>query len=245
VGGDFVRATNIGNIAIPVNSVAKWNGSAWSPLGQGVNNAVYSLAVSGTNVYVGGTFGQAINSNGLPVSARIVRYDGFTWSTLGAGTDDNVYAMVASGDNLYAAGQFYAAGGNPANRIANWDGSTWSPLGSGITMGGFPTALALSGTDLYVGGDFTQAGGKVAINIAKAVVGTLPGRFTNLTNSPITGFSCAFLDASIGKTYRIQTSPSLEAGSWTDFTNFTYAGPVTISSPVIGLTNRFFRAVTP
>lgn len=246
VGGDFVKAYNTGGGAVTVNYVAKWNGTAWSPLGQGVNNAVYALAVSGTNVYVGGTFGQAINSNGTPVSARIVRYDGFTWSTLGAGTDDNVYAMVASGDNLYAAGQFYAAGGNPANRIAKWDGSTWSPLGSGITAGGFPSALALSGTDLYVGGDFTQAGGKVAINIAKAVVGIRPGRFTNVLYSPVTGLSATFLEASVGKPYRIQSSPSLSPPNWTDFTNFTYSGPIVFTdATVVNGTNKFFRAVTP
>jgi hypothetical protein len=37
----------------------------------------------------------------------------------------------------------------------------------------------------------------------------------------------------------------LAAGSWTDYTNFTYTAPVVITVPIAGNTNRFFRAITP
>ena len=106
-------------------------------------------------------------------------------------------------------------------------------------------ALAISGTNLYVGGDFTLAGDKASAYVAKAHVSAARGRFSNPSHSPLTGFSCTFLDASVGQPYRIQTSPSLAAGSWTDFTNFTYTAPVVITVPVAGNTNRFFRAITP
>ena len=36
--------------------VAKWNGTNWSALGGGLNGTVYSLAVSGSDVYDGGRF---------------------------------------------------------------------------------------------------------------------------------------------------------------------------------------------
>ena len=49
VGGDF---TLIG--AVVANRIAKWNGSAWSALGSGMNQVVHSLTVSGSDLYAGG-----------------------------------------------------------------------------------------------------------------------------------------------------------------------------------------------
>ena len=40
----------------PANDIAKWDGSAWSALGSGVNNGVSALAVFGSHLYVGGGF---------------------------------------------------------------------------------------------------------------------------------------------------------------------------------------------
>jgi len=145
-----------------------------------------------------------------------------------------------------------SAGGGAANRIAKWDGSSWSALGSGIG-GGFVNgdplsvrALAVSGTNLYAGGNFTTAGGKVSAYAAKANIGAAGGRFSNPVHSPATGFSYTFLDATPGEPYRIQSSPSLATASWTDFTNFVYAGPVVITdASAIGTTKKFYRAITP
>jgi hypothetical protein len=41
-GGGFSSA---GSVA--ATNIAQWNGSSWSPLGSGVNDYVYALAVSG------------------------------------------------------------------------------------------------------------------------------------------------------------------------------------------------------
>jgi hypothetical protein len=107
-------------------------------------------------------------------------------------------------------------------------------------------ALAVSGTNLYVGGDFTVVGAKVSAFVAKANMSAARGRFSDLVYSPDTGFSCTFLDASVGQLYRIQTSPSLAVGDWTDFTNFTYTTPIVITdASALSGTNKFFRAITP
>src|SRR5262249_25841697 len=54
IGGAF---TVVGDVL--GNHVAKWNGNSWSALGSGVNNWVYSLAVSGNDLYAGGVFSTA------------------------------------------------------------------------------------------------------------------------------------------------------------------------------------------
>ena len=154
-----------------------------------------------------------------------------------------IYALATSGAELYAGGRFTNAGGTSVKYIAKWDGTAWSNLGSG--MNDRVWALAVSGTNLYAGGDFTIAGDKLSNYSAKANIGAARGRFSNMIHSPATGFSCTFLDGSVGQPYRIQTSPSLAAGSWTDFTNFTYTVPVVITVPAAAATNQFFRAITP
>ena len=99
-----------------------------------------------------------------------------------------------------------------------------------------------------LGETFILAGTNVSPFIAQANIGAglSAGRFGSLVYSPATGFGCTFSDATIGQPYRIQTSPSLAAGSWTDFTNFTYTGPMVISDPSAAAgPKKFYRAVSP
>ena len=127
---------------MPANYIAKWDGSAWSALGSGMGGQsigwVNALAVSGTNLYAGGSFTTA---GGVPAN-YIAKWDGSAWSALGSGISGpnglgGVNALAVSGTNLYAGGWFTTAGGVPATNIAKWDGSAWSALGSG--MGSDPT----------------------------------------------------------------------------------------------------------
>jgi hypothetical protein len=157
-GGWF---TNAGGV--PATNIAKWNGSAWSALGSGVDGMVWALAADGTNLYAGGQFTTA----GAVPANYIAKWDGSAWSALGSGIDGRVYALAVSGTNLYAGGNFLTAGEVTVNRIAKWDGSVWSALGSGISGGDWVQALLVSGTDLYAGGGFTHAGGVPASCIAK------------------------------------------------------------------------------
>jgi hypothetical protein len=240
-----------GTFTAPLNCIAKWNGSFWSALGTGMSgtdaNMVDALAVSGSNVYAGGDFTQA----GSTPAGSIAKWNGSSWSSLGIGVSgSNVHALVntmaASGNDLYVGGDFRFASGVAADRIAKWNGNSWSALGSGMNSNVF--ALAVSGNDVYAGGDFTTAGGNASARVAKATIvqAPLPGRFSSPVYSLSTGFSCTFLDASVGQSYRIEASTSLSPPDWSEFTNFIYAGPILLvdSSVLLG-TNKFFRAVTP
>ena len=164
IGGGF---TAVGNVA--ANGVAKWNGTAWSPLGAGVNNNVYTLAVAGNgDVYAGGMFTQA----GGAAANYVARWNGTAWSPLGAGvvvinSNAGVNALaVASNGDVYVGGFINQAGGAAVNYVAKWNGTAWSPLGTGVS--GNVTAVAVAGNgDVYVGGRFSQAGGAAANNVAK------------------------------------------------------------------------------
>jgi len=143
-----------------LNKIAKWDGSSWSGLGDGIsgNSAtpVLALAVSGSNLYAGGNFFPAI-----------AKWDGGNWSYLDSGNVNLglVYALAVSGNDLYAGGSFYTASGSIFSNVAKWDGSNWSALGLGIN--GSVRALAVSGSNVYAGGIFQTAGGIAANNIAK------------------------------------------------------------------------------
>ena len=138
--------------------VLKGEGSAWSALGGGAKNEVRALAVSGTNLYVGGYFTSGYSSGTTTVAAtvRIAKWNGSAWSSaVGlSAMDATVNALAVSGTNLYVGGNFTSAGGVAGTGyIAKWDGSGWSALGG--TLGGVRT-LAVSGTTLYVGGQFNK-----------------------------------------------------------------------------------------
>lgn len=249
-GGFFAMVTNSGGMPTTVNYIAKWDGTNWSALGSGMNSYVYSLAAAGGNVYAGGGFTLATNSGGSTVTVnRIAKWNGSTWSALGSGVSgdyNDIWGLATSGNDVYVAGRFTTAGSVSASRIAKWNGSSWSALGSGMNEAVF--ALVVSGGTLYAGGAFTSAGGKLSAYVVKANISGLPfpGRFSNPLYSPTNGFSCMFVDASVGQPYRIQTLSSLAAGPWTDFTNFTYTAPITIiDASALSGTNKFFRAITP
>ncbi len=129
-----------------------WEGFGSAP---GLLNAVFAIAVSGSDVYVGGLF---LDAGGNPNADRIARWDGTAWNALGTGVNNVVRTIAVSGSDVYVGGFFTDAGGNPnADRIARWDGTSWNALGTGVN--GSVTAIAVSGSDVYVGGAFTDAGG--------------------------------------------------------------------------------------
>lgn len=164
-GGDF---TSAGGVA--ANRIAKWNGSEWSALGSGMNDAVHALAVfddgSGPALYAGGVFSSA----GGVAASRIAKWNGTSWSALGSGTNDAVRALTVSGvggaSALFAAGDFTSAGATAANHIARWTAAGWSVLGGGLNdrVNAVTTFDDGSGAALYAGGEFTSVGGHVPAN---------------------------------------------------------------------------------
>jgi hypothetical protein len=50
IGGNFINAGGNSN----ANHIAVWNGTAWGNLGDGLSNPVHSIAIDGSDVFVGG-----------------------------------------------------------------------------------------------------------------------------------------------------------------------------------------------
>jgi hypothetical protein len=128
--------------------------------------AVLAVAVSGSDVYVGGVFGAA----GGVTATNIAKWDGSGWSALESGgsngTNGFVQAIAVDGNDVFVGGNFSQAGGVSVNNIAKWDGSNWTALGSGIE-GGDVKAINVLESNVFVSGFFTTAGGVAANNIAK------------------------------------------------------------------------------
>ena len=91
-GGYFTTAGGV-----TATNIAKWDGSAWSALGSGMNgdgDIVYALAVSGTNLYAGGDFTTA---GGVPAN-YIAKWNGSAWSALGSGMNRRRLHECAGGE---------------------------------------------------------------------------------------------------------------------------------------------------
>ncbi|MEZ4590365.1 MAG: hypothetical protein R3D55_04385 [Chloroflexota bacterium] len=185
VGGWFTNVSNHGQNIPEADYIAKWDSLTgdWSALGSNGNGdgsiigRVQALAVSGTDLYVGGTFIN-VNNNGvsLPTADYIAKWDSIagTWSALGSNGAGNgalpsggyVYSLAVDGTNLYAGGNFTNVNNNgtplpEADYLAKWDGSSWAALGDNGAgdgaLNGVALALTVSGSSVYVGGYFTDA----------------------------------------------------------------------------------------
>jgi hypothetical protein len=180
VAGGFDTITSSEGTQVQANSIARWTGSTWQPLGDGVGNGV-NLTIGAMREYadqlvVGGNFTevQPGSASSFPAN-RLAMWDGTSWSTLGSsggnGFDSSVSALAVYNGELIAAGIFSEAntgGGDAitANRLARWNGSTWQPVGDNGVSEGSPSAMAVFGGELYVGGSFDFAASGSANQIA-------------------------------------------------------------------------------
>lgn len=115
--GGFFRFAG-GNQA---HSIARWNGTDWSPVGEGIDLSssvamVHAFGVYDDELYVGGKFSVA----GGIATSNIAKWNGVEWSAVGdgvLGSGSQVLTLTPFQGQLIVGGQFGINAGNISNNI--------------------------------------------------------------------------------------------------------------------------------
>jgi hypothetical protein len=185
IGGEFTYVGGVARSGLAhINSDATLDMS-WDPepacdsscptLPTGVPAEVDALAVSGGELFVGGSF-SSIGDQSVSDLAAV--------STSGSGVVDASWApdpscayadascvntLVVLGSELFVGGYFTAIGGQSLSNLAELSTSgtgaadaTWDPDPNGVVF-----SLVLSGSELFAGGGFTSIGGQSRSELAE------------------------------------------------------------------------------
>lgn len=144
LGGDIYIAGTFTSVdGEPARHIARWNGSAWSALGTGVEGSITRLAVMEGALFVFGALGKA---GGITMKS-VARFDGATWSRPeydGGFFDVEAALQVGEGTWVSArAVRYFGPGGVQA--------LPWKLAGN---LGEYPTSFAVFEGDLFAGGFF-------------------------------------------------------------------------------------------
>lgn len=165
--GDLIAGGNFGTAdGAPANYIARWNGTRWGSLGNGMSGVQYPIVTSlatmpNGDIVAGGdfTFADGIAAN------DIARWNGSTWSPLVGPSLRQVYAVSALA--VLPDGRLAASSGFPnysTGRIDIWDGSDWTDIAS--SSGTVQALNVLPTGELLAGGGFSTIGGITASGTA-------------------------------------------------------------------------------
>ncbi len=172
VGGSF---TAIGGQAFAnLAELDAGSGAAVAAFNPNPDAPVYALALTASQLYVGGAFSNF--QNGAVSEPELAALDPATGAVNTAFTPGlappplgEVFALLVSGDGqtVYAGGQFQGIGGGNANYLAALNSSTGALVSSfNPALNNTVFALSSDGTNIYAGGAFTSAGAQPQTDIA-------------------------------------------------------------------------------
>lgn len=159
LGGSFTRITDSVDTYVR-NSLAAIDletltVTSWNPSATGLSTPdVYDIEVSGSDVYVGGTF-TYVDGESRSRIAKVNNTDGSVDLAWNPSSNNSVWEIEVSGSDVYVGGYFTFIGGETRNTIAklnNTDGSAdsqWDPNAENNVF-----AIELDGENMYVGGAF-------------------------------------------------------------------------------------------
>ncbi len=110
------------------------NGSSWAQVNNGLlATEIYSLAISGNNVFVGTNAGVFLSTN-----------NGSSWTQLnnGLSTTATFYSFAISGNNLFV-------GGDAGVFLSTNNGLSWNAVNNGLR--GSVNSLAINGNNIFAG----------------------------------------------------------------------------------------------
>lgn len=124
--GELIVAGSLSAVGgVPVNGIARWDGTNWSALGSGVQGTVTSLAAFQGALYVGGSLTSA---GGSPVQ-HLAIWGGSTWAA-GPVFDAPIQTMAVrtglavTNSFLWVGGAFSNVGAVAANRVVRFSPSS-------------------------------------------------------------------------------------------------------------------------
>jgi hypothetical protein len=152
-GGVFLSSADT-----PLANVARWDGTAWQPMGEGLDGEVRAFTEHRGRLVAGGKF----RMSGETLVNHVAAWDGDEWQPLGSrlalspGLGKWVFALQRHGDDVVAGGCFIEIGSEETEFLARWDGTSWWPIATGLDH--CVNALARWRGAIYVGGGFDRAG---------------------------------------------------------------------------------------
>jgi hypothetical protein len=177
--GDIVITGEFSSVSgVPVAYVARWNGSSWEAMGNGLPAVGRTLAIYNGELYAG--------LDGIGVST-LQKWNGTTWVASGPFQDPILTLYVDPVSNTFYAGGYFTS---PGKYVAKLNGSTWVGVGN-LTAGSssFPgvKAIHVFNNELYVGGTF--GGGSAVQYVARFNGTSFVSLTTNQPNQPVTSFA--------------------------------------------------------
>jgi len=151
----------------PARNIARWDGHAWSPLGEGTAFTVRAFAVARTGqVYVGDGW------------SRVFAWDGHAWSAMAPEMTPQILALATDAmGSVYAAGTAVSvegrltSGGIPSaedhrvGQVVKWTDGAWVPLGI------FDAEVQVLATDpsggIHAAGPFLTESGRPVGHVAR------------------------------------------------------------------------------
>ena len=145
-GNLYLAGTFASVDGVAASNIAAWNGTAWSPLGAGLDGGGDDIRILGSSLFEIGKFTTA----GGATAQNVASWDGAAWSALGSGVGNYPYASA-----IYN-GHLYVGGGSPAF-LTMWDGAAWQTIANGTS--GFIYSMCAHQGKLVVAGAFGGLGG--------------------------------------------------------------------------------------
>jgi len=151
-GGYFTSAGDV-----EAENVARWDGTAWSPLGEGAGSIVLDL-VEYQGKLIGSSYPGFYRLNDMNIFVAF--WDRVEWLPFGDTLNGPVNDFVEFGGDLYAAGQYYTTPERLYSGIARWDGAHWEPFWADAN--GYVLALAEYDGQMAAAGRFNIHAGHSA-----------------------------------------------------------------------------------
>ena len=145
-GGIFSTA---GGIA--ASHIARYDGTAWSAMGTGMNSDVSALAVHNGILFAGGSF----TMMGTQRTQYLALWNGTAWSAVEGGVNASVSSLQIYNGDLFVGGSFTSIGGVPTRFLARWNGTVWSAAGDPAVVSSGVSCLAVGDGTLYASLTFT------------------------------------------------------------------------------------------